>query len=118
MAGRLPDHHHGIRLSLGGLEAQGSVAPREPDPAIGKRRMMSSPSDADVIGRSLGEPEAFGLIYDRHAAALLRFLRRRAGAKVAEGLLGELFGIAFDRRKNLEQWLASPVARLHGLASD
>src|SRR2546421_268651 len=41
---------------------------------------MSSPSDAEVIGRSLGEPEAFGLIYDRHAATLLRFLGRRAGA--------------------------------------
>ena len=50
---------------------------------------MSSPSDAEVIGRSLGEPEAFGLIYDRHAAVLLRFLGRRAGAKVAEGLVGE-----------------------------
>jgi hypothetical protein len=42
--------------------------------------MMSSPSDAEVIGRSQGEPEAFGLIYDRHAATLLRFLGRRAGA--------------------------------------
>jgi hypothetical protein len=26
---------------------------------------MSSPSDAEVIGRSLDEPEAFGLTYDR-----------------------------------------------------
>ena len=42
--------------------------PREPNPAIGKDMTMSSPSDAEVIGRSLGEPEAFGLIYDRHAA--------------------------------------------------
>jgi hypothetical protein len=41
------------------------------------------------------EPEAFGLIYDRHAAALLRFVGRRAGAKVAEGLVGELLRIAF-----------------------
>src|SRR5206468_1602058 len=39
---------------------------------------MSSPSDREVIGRSLGEPEAFGLIYDRHAATLPRFLGRRA----------------------------------------
>ena len=46
---------------------------------------MSSPSDAAVIGPSRGEPEAFGLIYDRHAATLLRFLGRRAGAEVAEG---------------------------------
>ena len=46
---------------------------------------MSSPSDAEVIGRSLGEPEAFGLIYDRHAATLLRFLGRRAGARSRGG---------------------------------
>ena len=64
---------------------------------------MSSPSDAEVIGRSLAEPEAFGLIYDRHAATLLRFLGRRAGAEVAEGLLGELFRIAFERRKTFDR---------------
>ena len=45
---------------------------------------MSSPSDAEVIGRSLDQPEAFGLIYDRHAATMLRFLGRRAGAEVAK----------------------------------
>jgi RNA polymerase sigma factor (sigma-70 family) len=36
--------------------------------------MVSLPSDAEVIGRSLDEPEVFGLIYDRHAATVLRFL--------------------------------------------
>jgi hypothetical protein len=51
---------------------------------------MSSPSDAEVIGRSLSEPEAFGLIYDRHAATLLRFLGRRAGAQLALGYLAVL----------------------------
>src|SRR5436190_14903696 len=72
---------------------------------------MSSPSDAEVIGRSLGEPEAFGLIYDRHAATLLRFLGRRAGAKVAEGLVGELFRVAFERRTTFDGSRGStPVA--------
>jgi RNA polymerase sigma-70 factor (ECF subfamily) len=61
--------------------------------------MMSSPSDAEVIVRSLGEPEAFGLIYDRQAPALFRFLGRRAGTRIAEGVLGELFRIAFERRR-------------------
>ena len=51
---------------------------REPHPAIGKRKTVSSLSDAEVIGRSLDEPEAFGLIYDRHAATVLRFLGRCA----------------------------------------
>ena len=79
---------------------------------------MGSPSDAEVIGRSLGEPEAFGLIYDRHAATLLRFLGRRAGAKVAEGLVGELFRIAFERRKTFDASRASALPWLYGIGSN
>ena len=79
---------------------------------------MSPPSDAEVIGRSLGEPEAFGLIYDRHAAALLRFLGRRAGAKVAEGLVGELFRIAFERRKTFDPSRPSALSWLYGIGSN
>jgi RNA polymerase sigma-70 factor, ECF subfamily len=79
---------------------------------------MGSPSDAEVIGRSLGEPEAFGLIYDRHAAALLRFLGRRVGAKVAEGLVGELFRIAFERRKAFDTSRDSALPWLYGIGSN
>src|SRR5262245_28152512 len=78
---------------------------------------MSSPSDADVIGRSVGEPEAFGLIYDRHAPTLLRFLGRRAGARVAETLVGELFRIAFERRKTFDASRASALPWLYGIGS-
>jgi RNA polymerase sigma-70 factor (ECF subfamily) len=79
---------------------------------------MDSPSDAEVIGRSLVESETFGLIYDRHAATLLRFLGRRAGAKVAEGLLGELFRIAFERRKTFDTSRASALPWLYGIGSN
>jgi RNA polymerase sigma-70 factor (ECF subfamily) len=79
---------------------------------------MSSPSDAEVIGRSLSEPEAFGLIYDRHAATLLRFLGRRAGAEVAEGLVGELFRIAFERRKTFDGARATALPWLYGIGSN
>ncbi len=79
---------------------------------------MSSPSDAEVIARSLGEPEAFGLIYDRHAATLLRFLGRRAGAKVAEGLVGELFRVAFERRKTFDVARPSALPWLSGIGSN
>src|SRR3989442_11239147 len=79
---------------------------------------MGAPSDAEVIGRSLTDPEAFGLIYDRHAATLLRFLGRRAGAKVAEGLVGELFRIAFERRKTFEASRASALPWLYGIGSN
>lgn len=79
---------------------------------------MSPPSDAEVIGRSLDEPEAFGLIYDRHAAALLRFLGRRVGAKVAEGLVGEVFRIAFERRKTFDPSRESALPWLYGIGSN
>ena len=79
---------------------------------------MSSPSDAEVIGRSLGEPEAFGLIYDRHAATLLRFLGRRAGADVAEGLIGDLFRIAFERRTTFDASRSSALPWLYGIGSN
>ena len=94
------------------------MLPREPNPAIGKEWAMGSPSDAEVIGRSLGEPESFGLIYDRHAATLLRFLGRRAGAKVAEGLVGELFRIAFERRTTFDASRASALPWLYGIGSN
>ena len=80
--------------------------------------MMSSPSDAEVIGRSLHEPEAFGMIYDRHAATVLRFLGRRAGAEVAEGLVGELFRVAFERRKTFDASRASALPWLYGIGSN
>jgi len=79
---------------------------------------MSAPSDAEVIGRSLGEPEAFGLIYDRHAPSLLRFLGRRVGAKVAEGLVGELFRIAFERRKAFDPSRDNALPWLYGIGSN
>src|SRR5262245_1422104 len=85
---------------------------------IGKEKVMRSPSDAEVIGRSLGEPEAFGLIYDRHAATLLCFLGRRVGAKVAEGLVGELFGIAFERRKTFDASRATALPWLYGIGAN
>ena len=79
---------------------------------------MNLPSDAQVIGRSLDEPEAFGLIYDRHAATVLRFLGRRVGAEVAEGLVGELFRIAFERRKTFDALRASALPWLYGIGSN
>jgi len=80
--------------------------------------MVSPPSDAAVIGLSLDEPEAFGLIYDRHAAVVLRFLGRRAGADVAEGLLGELFRIAFERRKTFDPARTSALPWLYGIGAN
>ena len=100
------------------LRPQIVLLPCEPDPAIGKTKTMDSPSDAEVIGRSLDEPEAFGLVYDRHAATVLRFLARRVGAEAAEGLLGELFRIAFERRKTFNAARENALPWLYGIGSN
>ena len=47
--------------------------------------------------RSLTEPEAFAPLFDRHAAAVHRYLGRRVG-ELADDLLSETFLIAFRRR--------------------
>src|SRR5499433_3353777 len=79
---------------------------------------MSDPSDAEVIRRSASEPEAFGLIYDRHAATLLRFLGRRVGAKIAEALVGDLFRIAFERRKTFDAARETALPWLYGIGAN
>lgn len=80
--------------------------------------MVNPSSDAEVIGRSLDEPEVFGLVYDRHAATVLRFLGRRVGPEAADGLLGELFRIAFERRGMFDPTRASALPWLYGIGSN
>jgi RNA polymerase sigma-70 factor (ECF subfamily) len=79
---------------------------------------MEHPTDAEVIGRSLGTPAAFGELFDRHATTLFRYFVRRVGPDEADTLLGELFRIAFERREAYDQ--ARPAARpwLYGIASN
>ena len=58
---------------------------------FGQHRVMES-SDASVIAASIDEPAAFG------ASTILRYLSRRVEPAEAEGLLGEVFRIAFEQR--------------------
>jgi RNA polymerase sigma factor (sigma-70 family) len=55
------------------------------------------PTDAELIARSMQEPEHFAVLFDRHAAAVHRYLGRRVG-EIADDLLSETFLIAFRRR--------------------
>jgi RNA polymerase sigma-70 factor (ECF subfamily) len=55
-------------------------------------------SDAHLIERSATCPEDFALIFDRHAARIHGYLRRRIGVPAADDLLAETFLVAFERR--------------------
>src|SRR5580658_3216152 len=54
--------------------------------------------DAALIARSLHAPECFGVIFDRHAPAIGRYIARRLGPDAADDLVAETFLVAFRRR--------------------
>jgi RNA polymerase sigma factor (sigma-70 family) len=87
-------------------------------PGSAKTSVMELESDADVIAASLVAPPAFGALFDRHATVLFRYLVRRVGRDDAEGLLGEAFRIAFEKRSTYD--CARPNARpwLYGIATN
>jgi len=74
--------------------------------------------DHDLIRLSAAEPEAFGQIFDRHAATIHRYLARRAGHALADDLTAETFLIAFRRRDKYD--MSHPDARpwLYGIAAN
>ena len=58
--------------------------------------------DAGLIAASLEEPEAFALVYDRHATRLYRYARRRLGADVAEDVVADAMLTAFRKREHYD----------------
>ena len=48
-------------------------------------------SDGELIAGLPGRPELMGVLYERHAPAVFRYLARRAGPPAAEDLLSEVF---------------------------
>jgi RNA polymerase sigma-70 factor (ECF subfamily) len=75
-------------------------------------------SDSSVIAASLRNPAAFGILFDRHGSLLLRFLARRVEPSEAEGLLGEVFRIAFERRSGFQQDRETARPWLYGIAAN
>jgi RNA polymerase sigma-70 factor, ECF subfamily len=79
---------------------------------------VEAATDADVITASLAQPVEFGAIFDRHATVLHRYLVRRLGPDDADGIVGEVFRIAFERRHSFD--VARETARpwLYGIATN
>jgi len=75
-------------------------------------------TDAELIERSIAEPEAFGLVFDRHVAAVHAFVQRRVGRDLAEEVTAEAFarGFALRGRYDAAHELALPW--LLGIASN
>ena len=79
---------------------------------------MEDLSDAGVIAASIDDPARFGAIFDRHATVLHRYLVRRIGPDEADGMVGEIFRIAFEKRATFD--VERPTARpwLYGIATN
>jgi RNA polymerase sigma factor (sigma-70 family) len=76
----------------------------------------TQPSDADLIARSLAEPDLFTAVLDRHSAGILRYVYARLGPELAEDVTAETFLAAFRCRGRYDG--AWPDARpwLYGIA--
>jgi len=74
-------------------------------------------SDADLIVRSLTEPDLFTAVFDRHSAEILRYVYARLGSDLAEDVTAETFLAAFQCRGKYDG--AWPDARpwLYGIAT-
>jgi RNA polymerase sigma factor (sigma-70 family) len=79
--------------------------------------MEPVPSDTDCLARSLREPEAFEVIFDRHFGAVHRYLHRRAGRDLADELAAETFALAFQRRASCRAG-GSVLPWLYGIATN
>jgi RNA polymerase sigma-70 factor (ECF subfamily) len=77
-------------------------------------------SDRALVARSLEEPAAFEELFERHHAAIHRYVARRLSRTCADDVAAQAFCIAFDRRRQLiEQRPDCPVAAwLFGIATN
>jgi RNA polymerase sigma factor (sigma-70 family) len=73
--------------------------------------------DAALIADSLRTPDCFGVLFDRHAAAISRYIARRLGPDAAEDLVAETFLVAFRRRGRYDGAHADARPWLYGIAT-
>ncbi|WP_066460858.1 RNA polymerase sigma factor [Sanguibacter suarezii] len=55
-------------------------------------------TDDELLARSVLRPQVLGVLYERHAASVFRFITRRAGPAAAEDLVGDVFVAAIEAR--------------------
>jgi RNA polymerase sigma factor (sigma-70 family) len=73
-------------------------------------------TDGELIASSLDQPERFDAIFERHAASIYRYLRRRVGDQLAEELTAETFTKALHARGRFDISSPSALPWLYGIA--
>ena len=82
------------------------------------RVMHDNRTDAEAIAASLTRPEEFGALFDRHYAAVARYLRRRVGIQLADDLAAETFAEAFRGRASYDGVHRDAAPWLYGIAAN
>ena len=80
--------------------------------------MEETRSDAELLARASGQPDLFGVVFDRHFATIHRYLERRVGRDGADELSSEVFRIAFEQRMRFRPVHQSALPWLYGLATN
>lgn len=76
-----------------------------------------SRSDSELIDGLPSQPELMGVLYERHAPAVFRYLARRAGPPAAEDLLSEVFiGALSSSSRVVAHDSGSALPWLYGIA--
>ena len=76
-------------------------------------------SDTDLLVLSRTRPEMLGVVYERHAPAVYRYLGRRVGVGASEDLLGEVFVAAVAARLRVRPHdSGSALPWLYGIAAN
>ncbi|MGN9914467.1 RNA polymerase sigma factor [Phytohabitans sp. LJ34] len=74
--------------------------------------------DAETVRRSLGTPDEFAALFERHFADVHRYAVRRLGETAADDIAAEVFLIAFRRRDRYTADRGPVRAWLFGIASN
>jgi RNA polymerase sigma-70 factor (ECF subfamily) len=75
-------------------------------------------SDAAIIARSRVEPKRFAVIFDRHYAAIRRYVARRVDGALADELTSETFLRAFAARAGYDEARVDARPWLYGIATN
>jgi RNA polymerase sigma-70 factor (ECF subfamily) len=75
-------------------------------------------TDSQHIEESLLNPDAFAILFERHAVPLHRYIAKRVGRRDAEDLVGETFATAFRSRESYDLNRADARPWLFGIATN
>ncbi len=80
--------------------------------------MLSDAHDAEILARSVDQPDQYAVFYRRHTGTILRYLRGRLSPDVAEDAAHEVFLRAFRQRASYEPRFPTARPWLYGIAAN